>query len=61
MAKVNVHDSSKLVPDHWADKDFVAEMDDRYREYQSGKAKLISLEDVEKKGRKMARKLKSKS
>ncbi len=45
---------------HWDDKDFVAEMDDRLREYQSGGAKLISLEEVEKKASKAAQKLKSK-
>ena len=46
--------------DHWEDEAFIAEIDDRYREYKSGAAKLISLDDAEKNARKAARKLKSK-
>jgi hypothetical protein len=46
--------------DHWKDKSFVAEMNDRYREYKSGKADLISLDDVENKAKKLSQKLKSK-
>ena len=46
--------------DHWGDKAFVAEMNDRYNEYKSGNAELISLDEVEKNARKAALKLKSK-
>ena len=44
---------------HWQNKDFIAEMNDRYLEYKSGNAQLISLEEVEEKARKAAQKLKS--
>ncbi len=46
--------------DHWKDKKFVAEMDRRYNEYKSGKAKLVSLDEVEKKARNAAVKIRAK-
>jgi len=45
---------------HWDDKDFVAEMDRRYNEYKAGNAKLVSLDEVEKKARVLSGKIKSK-
>ena len=59
MVKVFAEDQG-IMSDHWKDKEFVAEMDDRYREYKSGGAKLISLDEVEKNARKAAQKLKPK-
>ena len=58
MVKVFAEEHEKTT-DHWDDKDFVAEMNDRYLEYKSGNAQLISLEEVEEKARKAAQKLKS--
>ena len=45
---------------HWDDKNFVAEMNDRYKEYKMGDANLISLDEVEKKAKKAVEKLKLK-
>lgn len=45
---------------HWEDESFVAEMERRYEEVESGKVKLVSLDDVEKKARAVAAKLKGK-
>jgi hypothetical protein len=42
---------SKETHDHWKDENFVAEMDRRYNEYKTGKAKLVSLDSVEGKAR----------
>jgi len=36
---------------HWKDQNFVKEMDRRYNEYKSGKTKLLSLDEVEKRAR----------
>ncbi len=59
MVKVFTQEQGKIT-DHWDDPDFVAEMNDRYNEYKSGSSKLIALEEVEKKARKIAQNLKSK-
>ena len=42
---------------HWQNEAFVAEMDRRYNDYKSGKTKLISLDEVEKKARVAAQKI----
>jgi hypothetical protein len=60
MAKIKVQERPNAVSDHWSDNNFVAEMNDRYKEYKSEKVKLISLEEVVKRAKKEARKLKSK-
>ncbi len=44
----------------WRDASYVAEMDRRYEDYKAGNAKLVSLDDVEKKARAIAEKMKSK-
>ncbi len=46
--------------DQWKEEKFVAEMDRRYNDYKSGNAKLVSLDDVEKKAKAIAEKIKSK-
>lgn len=38
--------------DAWTDKAFIAEMDRRTKEYESGKAKLFTLEEMENNARK---------
>jgi hypothetical protein len=57
---VNAFVEEDTVSDHWKDKSFVAEMDRRYNEYKSGKAKLVSLDDLEKKTRNSAAKIHAK-
>ena len=52
--------SEEEVYDHWKDKEFVAEMDRRADEYFSGKAKLYSLDEVEKEARVGAEKMRTK-
>ena len=44
---------------HWEDRTFVVEMNNRYKSYKDGSAHLISLDAVEKKARKAALKLKN--
>ena len=46
--------------DHWEDESFVAEMEERYQSYKSGKSKPVSLETVEAKARTAAKKSKRK-
>ena len=42
---------------HWDDPEFVAEMDRRYEEYKSGKAKLTSIEEIEEMARQIGRQI----
>jgi hypothetical protein len=44
----------------WEGDDFVVEMEKRYDGYKSGKTKLISLDEVEKKARNAAQKIRRK-
>ena len=44
---------------HWEDRTFLAEMNNRYKSYKDCSANLISLDAVEKKARKAALKLKN--
>ena len=44
----------------WKDECFVNEMDRRYNDYKSGKSKLVSLEEVEKKAKDAAAIIKAK-
>jgi predicted HNH restriction endonuclease len=60
LGLVTAFSEEEEVYDHWKDKSFVAEMDRRYDEYKSGKVKLISLDDVEKKADLIAQKIKAK-
>jgi len=46
--------------DLWGDKDFVAEMDRRFAEMESGKVKLYTLEEAEAKARQSYRNKKRK-
>ncbi len=57
IVNVFVEDTSS---DHWNNKDFVAEMNDRSHEYATGNAQLISLDEVEKKAARATEKLKLK-
>lgn len=40
---------------HWEDESFVAEMEERYQDYKTGKSKSVSLEEVEAKARNVAK------
>ena len=53
-------DESEQEYDHWKDESFVAEMNQQYNDYKSGKLELVSLDDAEKNAREAVRKLKSK-
>lgn len=50
----------KAAPDYWEDESFVAELDKRTAEYESGKAKIVTLAELEARARK-AYKAKKKS
>ena len=53
-------DDDETPSDHWKDIGFVTEMDDRYREYKSGNAKLFSLDEAAERARATVKKLRSK-
>lgn len=50
LAKVMAEEDAQSY-DPWKDKSFVAEMDRRYKEYKSGKAKLVTLDEAERNAR----------
>ncbi len=53
-------EEEEMPSDHWKYEHFVAEMEDRYQEYNSGNAKLFSLDEATNRAREAVKKLKSK-